>query len=97
MPAPLFWNPPAGLPSGMADWKPQTPEVLYSHTTLVADPGLLRVDRIGFHPPLLVSKFHGTRLPHVPPPVQSEGTAHPSPLRVPPKQTPMMPRSRVPF
>src|SRR5882672_10673713 len=53
------------LPRPAAVWKPQTPDVLYSHIglELMLFDGMLAGCLNALNPPLLLSKFHGTLSP----------------------------------
>src|SRR6266700_3031719 len=69
----------------------QTPPPLYSHTGLGFTPvGLLNAERSGNQPPSLLSKFQGTRLPHLPAAPQSKSTLQAAP-RGPTPNTPHVP------
>src|SRR5262245_40589607 len=60
--APGAWKRSAALPSGMAVWKPQAPDLVYSHMLVgpMPIPTLLSGWRRPSQPPLLRSKSNGT-------------------------------------
>ena len=64
MPAWLFWNRTALLPSGLAVWNPHRPEVTYSHVGPgLTPPTSLFGCRSGVNPPFCVSNENGTLSP----------------------------------